>query len=56
MIGLRARQNRTPDYLELNPKHQVPLLIIDGKKTTTSCVGPAPADGLDVRSDTRTKG
>lgn len=33
-ISLRKGQQRSPDYLKLNPKHKVPLLIVDGKKLT----------------------
>jgi glutathione S-transferase len=31
---LRKGENRTPDYLKLNPKHQVPTLVIDGVALT----------------------
>jgi len=30
-INLRKGQQRTPDYLRLNPKHKVPVLMIDGE-------------------------
>ena len=33
-VNLRKGQNRTPDYLTLNPKHQVPTLVIDGEPLT----------------------
>jgi len=33
-VNLRKGQNRTPDYLRLNPKHQVPTLVIDGQPLT----------------------
>ena len=33
-ISLRKEQQKSPDYLKLNPKHKVPLLIVDGKKLT----------------------
>lgn len=33
-VNLRTGQNRTPDYLKLNPKHQVPVLLIDGQPLT----------------------
>lgn len=33
-ISLRKGQQKSPDYLKLNPKHKVPLLIVDGKKLT----------------------
>lgn len=29
-LNLRKDQHRSPDYLKLNPKHKVPLLIVDG--------------------------
>ena len=35
-VNMRKGQNRTPDYLKLNPKHQVPVLAIDGKPLTES--------------------
>ncbi len=33
-VNLRKGQNRTPDYLAMNPKHQVPVLLIDGQPLT----------------------
>jgi glutathione S-transferase len=33
-VNLRKGQHRTPDYLKLNPKHQVPTLLIDGVPLT----------------------
>ena len=30
-LNLRKGQQNTPEYLKLNPKHKVPLLIVDGK-------------------------
>lgn len=33
-INLRKSQNHTPEYLQLNPKHQVPVLVIDGQPLT----------------------
>ena len=33
-LNFRKGQNRTPDYLKLNPKHQVPVLLIDGQPLT----------------------
>jgi len=30
-INLRKGEHKSPDYLKLNPKHKVPLLIVDGK-------------------------
>ena len=31
---LELREEVTPDYLRLNPKHKVPLLLVDGKPLT----------------------
>jgi glutathione S-transferase len=33
-VNMRKGQNRTPEYLKLNPKHKVPTLLIDGKPLT----------------------
>lgn len=33
-VNMRKGENRTPDYLKLNPKHQVPTLVIDGQPLT----------------------
>ena len=33
-VNMRKGQNRTPDYLKLNPKHQVPVLVIEGQPLT----------------------
>ena len=33
-VALRKGQQRTPDYLKLNPKGKVPVLAIDGKPLT----------------------
>jgi glutathione S-transferase len=30
-INLRAGQHKSPEYLKINPKHKVPLLVVDGK-------------------------
>lgn len=30
-INLRKEQQKSADYLKLNPKHKVPLLVVDGK-------------------------
>ena len=35
-LNLRKEQQHTPDYLKLNPKHKVPVLIVDGKPLTES--------------------
>lgn len=33
-VNMRKGDNRTPSYLKLNPKHQVPVLVIDGEPLT----------------------
>jgi glutathione S-transferase len=33
-INTRNGHNRTPEYLKLNPKHKVPVLVIDGEALT----------------------
>lgn len=33
-LNFRKGQHRTPEYLRLNPKHQVPTLVIDGVPLT----------------------
>jgi glutathione S-transferase len=33
-INTRNGQNRTPEFLKLNPKHKVPVLLIDGEPLT----------------------
>ena len=33
-INTRAGQNRGPEFLALNPKHKVPVLVIDGEPLT----------------------
>ena len=33
-LNFRKGQQNTPDYLRLNPKHKVPLLLVDGKPLT----------------------
>jgi glutathione S-transferase len=33
-VNTRANQQRTPEFLALNPKHKVPVLIIDGEPLT----------------------
>ena len=30
-INLKKGQQRSPEYLKLNPKHKVPLLVVDGR-------------------------
>jgi len=34
VLNLRAGQQRSPDFLKLNPKHKVPLLLVDGVPLT----------------------
>ncbi len=33
-VNTRTGQNRTPEFLRLNPKHKVPVLVIDGEPLT----------------------
>ena len=33
-LNFRKRQNFTPEYLKINPKHKVPSLVVDGKILT----------------------
>ncbi|HLH94397.1 MAG TPA: glutathione S-transferase family protein [Xanthobacteraceae bacterium] len=33
-INLRREQQNAPDYLKLNPKHKVPVLVVDGRPLT----------------------
>src|SRR5262245_65588715 len=33
-LNFRKGQNKSPDYLKLNPKHKVPLLVVDGERLT----------------------
>ena len=33
-INTRNGQNRTPEFLKVNPKHKVPVLVIDGEPLT----------------------
>lgn len=33
-LNTRTNQHRTPDFLALNPKHKVPVLMIDGEPLT----------------------
>jgi glutathione S-transferase len=33
-INMRKGQNKTPEYLAINPQHKVPALIVDGKILT----------------------
>ena len=35
-LNFRKGQQKSPDYLRLNPKHKVPLLIVDGQPLTES--------------------
>jgi glutathione S-transferase len=30
-VNMRKGQNKSPEYLKLNPKHKVPVLVIDGE-------------------------
>ena len=33
-VNLRKGEQNSPEYLKLNPKHKVPLLVVDGRKLT----------------------
>jgi len=33
-LNFRGRQNFSPEYLKINPKHKVPALVVDGKILT----------------------
>lgn len=33
-VNTRTDQNKTPEFLSLNPKHKVPVLVIDGEPLT----------------------
>jgi len=33
-VNTRANQHRTPEFLAINPKHKVPVLVIDGEPLT----------------------
>lgn len=33
-VNLRAQQQMSPEYLKLNPKHKVPVLVADGRTLT----------------------
>lgn len=33
-LNFRKQQNKSPDYMKINPKHKVPLLVVDGKTLT----------------------
>lgn len=33
-VNLRKGEQNTPDYLKLNPKHKVPVLVVDGQTLT----------------------
>ena len=35
-LNFRKDQHRSPDYLKLNPKHKVPLLVVDGQVLSES--------------------
>ena len=35
-LNFRKNQHRSPDYLKLNPKHKVPLLVVGGQVLTES--------------------
>lgn len=33
-LNFRQRQQYSPEYLTINPKHKVPMLVVDGKRLT----------------------
>jgi glutathione S-transferase len=33
-LNFRKHQQRTPDFLKVNPKHKVPVLVVDGRPLT----------------------
>lgn len=33
-VNMRKGDNRTPDFLKMNPEHKVPVLVVDGKPLT----------------------
>src|SRR4029079_14587469 len=35
-LNFRKNQHLSPEYLKLNPKHKVPLLVVDGKVLSES--------------------
>jgi glutathione S-transferase len=35
-LNFRKRQNFSPEYLKINPKHKVPTLVVDGKILPTT--------------------
>ena len=35
-LNFRKQQHMSPDYLKINPKHKVPMLIVDGRSLTES--------------------
>lgn len=35
-LNFRKGQNKSPDYMKINPKHKVPLLVVDGEPLTES--------------------
>ena len=35
-LNFRAQENKSPDYLKINPKHKVPLLVVDGQPLSES--------------------
>lgn len=32
-LNFRKAQHTSPEYLKINPKHKVPLLVVDGKSS-----------------------
>ena len=51
-LNHRKRENFSPEYLKINPKHKVPSLVVDGKILTENVAIPSmgPSD-LPRRED-----
>jgi glutathione S-transferase len=35
-LNMRKDQHKSPEYMKINPKHKVPLLVVDGKQLSES--------------------
>ena len=42
-LNYRKRQNLSPEYLKINPKHKVPVLVVDGAPGSVSQVRESAA-------------
>ena len=51
-VNMGKGQQNSPDYLKLNPKHKVPVLVIDGEPLTENVVinNSSACAGENVRS------